>query len=352
MKPARNYPGNRSLSPDLQTDTAVVEVKSRLATIRDLRAALVKLVLLLDRAPEKHGYLYLVEPRIGASRLQDELSGFKSALRTGIAKRLHLVVENEKTLEKPAFIQNGDWEALKSYIEATARRDTVLPRADKQSEVFRVILLQWLLGEGPMTSKWLEDAVGCNFRTVTATVDRLGPAIRRYSDRRIELKYFPEEAWHELLIAAPKVRATILYEDRSDQPRSPDSLFQRLNRQRLEGVAVGGVLGASRIYPDLDITGPPRLDLTIRAPGKSADLSFVQQLDPALKKTRNRHKPARLALHFVRRVNPFFETAVDGGLWADPVECLLDLNETRLTAQASAFAAFLSTRAKELNARS
>jgi len=194
--------------------------------------------------------------------------------------------------------------------------------------------------------------VGCNYRTVSATVNRLGPVLRRHTNRRIELKHFPDDAWSRFVAVADKTRATMLYIDPSDQPRSPESLVQRLKRLGRGDIAVGGVLGAKRYDPDLDIVGTPRLDLCVHAPGKYVDLDFVQQLDPALERTQAPDRPARMALHFLRRETPLFDREPDGSLWADPVECLLDLYEARLESQATDFAEFLATRGRELSGES
>ena len=69
------------------------------------------------------------------------------------------------------------------------------------------------------------------------------------------------------------------------------------------------------------------------------DLSFVRELDPALKKSEGREGAARVVIHIVRRADPLFEQTGDGTLWADPVECLLDLQESRFEVQAQKFIA-------------
>ena len=40
--------------------------------------------------------------------------------------------------------------------------------------------------------------------------------------------------------------------------------------------------------------------------------------------------PPRLVIHMLRYRRVFFETGPEGKLWADPVECLMDLYEMRL----------------------
>lgn len=330
--------------PDVETATIVVEAKAQVTSARALRDALAQLASYLATVPGKQGYLLLVDPRITSGRADEERSRLARALRPEIAKRVHILVCSNGQFEEPPSLQTKDLEALASCIGPPKDKAHALPRPDKQSEVFRVILHQWIAGKGPITSNWLAETVGCNYRTVVAAIEKLGDAIQRLSDRRIKLKYFPLDALMDFLAIAPASRAPMSYVDRSGQPRSPESLVRRLRQLERSDIAVGGVLGAKYHYGDLDIVGAPRLDLCIHAPGKSVDLSFVHRLDPGLQPNPDTREPGQVALHFVRRDNPLFYHEGKHILWADPVECLLDLYEARLKVQASAFATFLKNR--------
>jgi hypothetical protein len=175
-------------------------------------------------------------------------------------------------------------------------------------------------------------------------VDKLGPAIERSTDQGIKLKYFPTEAWAEFVAVSRKARSTISYRDRSNQPRSPESLVKRLQKQGRTDIAVGGVLGAKHYYGALDIISSPRLDLCIHAPEKHIDLEFVEKLDPALKRTDDPHARVHPALHFIRRKESSFEYDETGIRWADPIECLADLVEARQDKLAMEFLSYLATR--------
>lgn len=85
----------------------------------------------------------------------------------------------------------------------------------------------------------------------------------------------------------------------------------RLSQAAPTGVAVGGVAGARHYHPGLDLVSLPRLDLSVHAPEREADLRFV------------RHQAA------------LFAPSAAGLLWADPLECFFDLHESGLQAQAS-----------------
>lgn len=330
--------GSRTLPRDQVEDRRVaLEVRRGLSAARQLRDALLSLAVHLAESPTTLGYLILLDLRVTPALLRRELERVQATMRPEIAHRIHVVeVPSAGLPERPSEIPNAHWERVKQRIDAEeATPGSNLPRPDMQFEVFKVLLYQWTRSRGPMTSSWLADTVGCNYRTVAALIKRLGPAIDRLSDRRVQLGYFPREALGRFLTVAEDTRATIRYRDRSAQPRSPESMVGRLTRLGLQHVAIGGVMGARRYLPSLDLVGTPRLDLCCHAPGKHADLAFIRQLDPALERTRDPNEPTRLALHFLRRRSPLFEQDPDGGVWADPVECLFDLYDARLAGPAA-----------------
>ena len=176
---------------------------------------------------------------------------------------------------------------------------------------------------GPLTSTWLAEAVGCSYRTVAAATESLGPAITRTRDRRVELAYFPHDAWRDLVVTNRAARSTRLYTDHSGQPRSPGYLAQKVQQLKRADVAIGGVLGALQYCPALDIVGAPRLDVCIHAPEPCVDPLPIEQLDPGLVDSTDPRAPARLAVHFLRRRTNFFADAGTGERWADPVQRLL-----------------------------
>jgi len=336
--------------PDLVSSTAAVEVKFSLMAARDLRDALVSLAILLVEKKSLIGYLLLLDPKLSHAFLETELRGFKSALLPNIADRLKLVIAKQGDIVfGEGCILDKDRQLLNKGLNLKKGARTQLPSAGKRDEVFLVMLHQWVTGQGSMTSKWLEETVGCNYRTVSNAIEMLGHVVRRHSDRSVSLKYFPEQDWGRILAVMQKVRSTMLYTDVSGQPRSPESLMKRLNKMGLNDVAVGGVLGAKRYYEDLDIVGTPRLDLCIHCPDGRFDSEFIRKLDPALELTCDLHRPVQVALHFVRRRDSLFESEEGGAIWADPVECLLDLYSARLDLQARSFQDFLAMRGRELN---
>jgi len=76
------------------------------------------------------------------------------------------------------------------------------------------------------------------------------------------------------------------------------------------------------------------------------DLSFMRRLDPALKRVVDPSDPAVLVVHFVRHRDPLFVEGPGGLPLADPIECLLDLQESGLEAQALSFVDWIARRAQ------
>ncbi len=147
--------------------------------------------------------------------------------------------------------------------------------------------------------------------------------------------------------APPSERVEVFGNGRTGQPRSVSSLVERLQELHPRGVAIGGVLGARHFHAELDLMGLPRLDVSVHCPERQADVAFVKRLDPALDATSDPAEPARLVVHFVRHRKPLFEPDAAGLPWADPVECLLDLQEAQLEPQAAEFVRAMRARDQE-----
>jgi hypothetical protein len=321
--------------PDGQWQDVWVEVKSQTHGFRNLRASLLGLAYWLASDPKSRGLLVLVDSRITEERLQKELQLAGQVLLPDVMHRLTVAVAKEKQyFGFPPDLGND----FRTWLDQLIFKDSqkAKPRESFYT-IFEILLHQWLLGQGPMTSDWLMKAAGCSYPTVAGALHRLDHYLRRHSDRRVELRCFPREEWARLLAVADDVRATVRFADRSGQPRSPESLLRRLQHLQRADLAVGGVWGAKHYHPNLDLEGNPRLDLSFHCPNKNVDLGFVEQLDPALKKTERRDEPPSLVIHIIQRSVSLFQAGKDGLQWADPVECLLDLQEARLESQAFEF---------------
>lgn len=325
--------------PDAVVDDTLIEVKRETDAVSTIRSALLKLAYAVtDRGQTTKGILLVIDPKISDERLNDEEKYAKIVLAPGVSKRLGIVVYQDGKLR-------GCPEGMTIEVRRELGRLAGVELAKEIMrihsgaafcEIFKILVHQWLLDKGPMTTVWLANTAGFTYPTVATALQRLGSTIKRHSDRRIELAYFPREEWARLVATSNQARSTVRFADRSGQPRSPESLLRRLEKMEQHNIiGVGGVFGAKHHDPSLDLVGSPRLDLAIH--GNRADWKFVEQLDPALRKVQDPNEPANVAIHFVRRHDSLFEPRPEGLLWADPIECLLDLHEMRLESQAREF---------------
>jgi len=312
-----------------------VEVKSETHGFRDLRASFLGLAYWLTTVPNDHGLLVLVDSRIADKRLRQEWQFAKMALHPDVMRRLNVAVaKKHQYIGLPEEL--GDdfrlWldQLVLEHSQSTRPRESFYV-------ILEVLMHQWLLGQGPMTTDWIMKTVGCSYPTVRDALRRLDYCLQRHSDRKVELNRFPREEWARLVAVSDKVRSTTRFVDRSNQPRSPESLLRRLQRLGRNDLAVGGVWGARHYQPDIDLVGNPRLDLCLYCPDKRVDWSFVEQVDPALETTKLRDESPALVVHLIHRAVSLFQTNKDGLPWADPVECLLDLHEAHLETQARDF---------------
>jgi len=313
-----------------------VEVKSGTHSFRNVRASLLGLAYLLSREPDSRALLVLPDSRITEDRLRAEVRLAEQTLRPEVMGRLSLVLGKDHGYFGIPDDLDKDFQLRLDGLIKKESPDGAKPRQFYYG-VVAVMVHEWLLGHGPVTTDWLMKTVGCSYPTAARALQRLAHQLVRYSDRRAALRRFPREEWARFVTVAGEVRTTLRYADRSGQARSAHSLLRRLEKLGRSDVAVGGVEGARHYDPEIDLVGLPRLDLTLHCPDRRVDLSFVEQLDPALKETAERDAPASLVVHLLRRKASLFQPG-DGGLqWADPVECLLDLHEARLEPQAKAF---------------
>lgn len=279
--------------------------------------------------------LVLVDSRITEERLLEERQRAEQALHPDVMNHLTVALARDnKYIGLPPDLGDDFRTWLDQLILEQSHEGK--PRASFYA-IFQILLHQWLLGQGSMTSDWIMKTAGCSYPTVRDALRRLDHYLLRHSNRRVELRYFPKDEWARLLAVSDNVRSTTRFADRSGQPRLPESHLRRLEKLNISNLAVGGVIGAKHYYPNLDLVGTPRLDLSLHCPGRSMDLSFIEKLDPALKKVEDPLQPVNLAVHAVRRKESFFEPGEGVLYWADPVECLLDLQEARLESQAAQF---------------
>lgn len=326
-------------------DGTLIEVKTGLNAVRSVREALLDLAYALQERPaSKRGLLVLVEPRITRARLAQEWELASKTFRPNIGDRLGMVlIERNELQEFRGRLKPAMRNRLRQMVDMeVGRAGPNLPRIEYYPEILKILLHEWLRGRGPITAERLARFAGCTYPTVASALRRLAPLLLRHSDRSVELNQFPTQAWTGLLASSDRIRHTLRFADRSGTPRSPDALIRRLARLGRSDIAIGGVVGAKSLYGNLDIVGVPRVDVTVHCPQHHLDTSFVQQADPALVLTQRHDEPATLVVHVIRRKESFFTPGLDAVPRADPVECLSDLHEMHLEAQAQELFSFFA----------
>lgn len=341
----RDNQGRAQRTPSRQFDAQIggtlIEVKGGVHAVRSLRSTLLELAYALFEAPDLIGLLVLVDPDITTDRVDEERFLAGRVILPGVLDRLHIVIADANGYTSlPKALEPEVRTTLDELVrDMRTRRAARIARPDYDFLIKQILILSWLRGDGPLTADWICSVAGCTYPTFAEAIKPLASLIQRQSDRSYELARFPREEWARMVATSEKARSTIRYADTSGKPRTPEALVKRLDSTTRSTIAVGGVLGARHLEPELDLVGTPRLDLTLHCPDAAPDLSFVERLDPGLRRIDDPQQPAHLAIHFLRRAEPLFETTTGPHAWADPVECLLDLHEARLDAQAEEFLA-------------
>ena len=297
---------------------------------------LMQLAYEMAQKPDAWGFLVLPDVAITVDRLRDEWQRVAAILRPDLLDRLTLCVgDRDHLIGIPRDPDGRTQRFLSKYF--AAERSPRLSRGDASFVILKILLHQWLTVGDPVTTDWLAQTAGYSYPTVANALAGLGSLIERQTNRKISLRWFPRDQFAHMLATSDRARGTARFADRSAQPRSPESHVRRLEKLKIPYLAIGGVLGAAHYFPDLDLAGVPRLDLSQWDSGEGLNLAFIEQLDPALQRVRDPLEPATVVVHQVRHANSLFRLREGGLRWADPVECLLDLHEAHLATQAAQF---------------
>ena len=335
--PIENFPGFQA---DAIAGHTIYEVLVEAKDARRLRTALMEMARVATSNKLNRAVLVLEEPAITETRLREEWKGAASVIRPELFRRLAMAIRRSGNWAGiPVSPKAGEIPVLEEILrhKISQRPAPAGRNSEVHYEILRILIHQWLLGRGPLAIGSLMKISGTSHPTVSRSLDRLAPYLKRHTDRSVELRIFPLDEWARLLAVSDHVRGTVRFTDRSGQPRSLDSLLRRLRQFQPADLAVGGVLAAKHYQPALDLVGNPRLDLSIHSGRKAADLSLVERLDPGLERTVRRDESPTLVIHTIRRAESLFQIGGAGLPWADPVECLLDLHEAGLEPQVLEF---------------
>ena len=315
----------------------IIETKRGVRGRRSLHDEIMHLAVIINQHASIQGRLVLLDPDLSQERIKQTWTDALHVLREEVAERLSvMVIENGKT-------SLGD--GLRSVevieeelgLEISRRESTGLrmPRIKHTYEIQKVLISRWFRNQGFISAKDLGAISGSSYPTVKKTLEELDRYIERGPKNSIRLARFPWEPFRKMIALGPSVRFTISFKDVSGRPRSSAAYAERLAKMRVHDVALGGIIGAFHWWPHIDAAGLPRLDLSVHTSGHYLDVSFVSDLDPALKQTDEAVEGASLILHAVRRAESLFSWTQDELPVADPSECLLDLLEMGLSTQAS-----------------
>jgi hypothetical protein len=324
---------------DAAVGDRLIDVKAGVSGLRSVQVGLMQMAYALARQPKRRGFLVLTDVSVGLERLRDEWQRAASVLRPDLLSRLSICIDQgDRFVGIPRELDVQTQQMLSQVVAAErGHGESRTSRGDAPFVVLKVLLHHWLTDGRPVTTYFLRTTTGYSYPTVARALVGLGSLIERGSDRRVRLRWFPHDQLARLFAVSDRVRETVRFADRSAQPRPPEAHLRRLEKLNPPGLAVGGALGAAHYFPGIDLVGAPRLDLSQHGSGRGPDLGFVEKLDPGLKRVLDPLEPATVVVHQVRHAKPLFEPRKGGLQWADPVECLLDLHEAGLRAQALQF---------------
>jgi hypothetical protein len=327
---------NNPAGPDV-----LAEIR-RTSTARDVREALVALAYAVGTAPRPaNGLCVIADSRLSGARLRSELDRFRAIVRPDLAARLYLAAA--KTGEV-MYLDGESPETSQSFMKAlfdAVREEGAVAGATRvtRQQVKAALVERALWGLAPLTLADLRRLTGASYQTANAALielQKLG-VVTGERDGPIVLHGLRPLALRKLADEHAGARKSVRFVDPTGNARMPSAMADRLlslrSKQGASKVTISGVLGATRYFPDLNITAAPRLDLSVY----DGDQRFVAKLDAGLLRTDDQNRKPALVLHMQRDCRPP-EIADKEPELAAKLDCLADLEELGLRAEAEAFA--------------
>jgi len=330
----------------------LVEIR-RTSTVRDVREALVVLAYAVSGARRPvAGLCVIADSRLSSSRLRTELSRFQTIVHPDLGARLYLAaaktgevmhLDGESPETGEAFMK-----ALFSAVhqEAAAVGSTRVTRQQTKA----ALVERELWGLAPLTLAELRRQTGASYQTADVALIELQEqgVVSGERDGPILLHGLRPRALRKLADEHARARKKVRFVDPTGNARLPSAMADRLlslrsKRGGFDKVAISGVLGATRYFPDLNTTAPPRLDLCVF----DGDQRFVGKLDAGLVRTDDLARRASLVLHLQRDCRPPELAGRESDL-AARLDCLADLEELGLHAEAEEFAYEMCEAARKL----
>lgn len=325
----------------------LVEIK-RSSNARDIRDALIGLAYALEQEPSSSMALCLLgRSRLTTQRLQEEVKQFRSIVRSDLASRISLASVTAEGRILGDIPQ--DCPSLQSYLTKRTRLELNAGGDRVSREAIKAHLVHlWINAHGALSQAQLSRETKASAPTVAAALRELEQRnLLRTTSDGVTLSEPSWESWKHLIEAYGAKRTNIRYTDPSGLPYPPWEIVKRLHRLQSRGiatsVAVGGVVGATHYDPDFDLTAPPRVDLCVH----DGDIDFMKKLDAGLVVTTDLKAKAIVVVH---QVQSDFGCVTDpnGLRIASPMDCLADVLEFGLMAQAKELAMFFNRQAKSM----
>jgi DNA-binding transcriptional ArsR family regulator len=316
----------------------LAEIK-RTSSARDVREALLSLCYAVQRqGPAARGLCVIIDSRLSHQRLEAELASFKSIVRPDLASSVFLatqgpdgVLQGQMPLYDPSLTS-----ALRDAIQR--ERSPGTGRVTRQ-QVVAALVERWLNGLSGQSMAEVRRQMDVSHQTVGAALGELQKlgAAEPERDGLIRLRPMSVGALRRIAEEHAAARKVIRFTDPSGHARLPSQMASRLFDLQQKSVgahaAVGGVVGATRHFRDLNITAAPRLDISVY----DADTRFVTKLDAGLVNDPKLSGKTPLVLHLQRDCRPQEVIAAAPGT-AARLDCLADLVEIGLEAEADEFA--------------
>lgn len=334
----------------------LVEVK-KTSSVRDVRDAFLELAYLVrDEAPQSKAVCVIIETRLSYARLMDELGRFRAVMHPSIKDRVHFLVDKgDRKRNIVAF--SGSMEDAPSefypwlgdLVASERQHGHHTPLPPRQIVVAALAQLR-LWNHPPVTIKHLQETCQVSYPTVALVLKDLADKgwLEDSDERGVRLRHLTTGEWVELARGHARRRQVHLFTDPTGQS-SPDQLMKRLARLQAtdklpRSVRIGGVMGASRHFPELDITAAPRLDLSV----ETDPAQVVAMLDAGLRPKTKPDQGVAVAVHVTHDPWVITDMGSDAqGQWAGELECLSDLLEMGFTREATEMAHHMALTNKE-----
>ena len=315
----------------------LVELKHT-SNVRDLRDALLALAYRLEReGGNTLGLCVLVKTRFAEQRLQEELARFRTVVRPGLGEKIFLAALGHDGRFSGTL--PPDCPEPEGLLKQLVPRALGVGRVSRQA-VKAFLVECWLDGLGPQSLASLGRETGASYPTVVAALADLRAlgVLREDGGSGAALREPKWEAWRRLAESQAADRKIMRFVDPSGVARLPSQLASRLQSLQGKGLAhsvrIGGVLGALALYPELDITAAPRLDLSVY----DDDIDFMRRIDAGLRPSDDPDAKAAVVLHLSRKPNLSAHDGRRGRYAAPALDCLADLLEMGYQAEARDFA--------------